>query len=379
MKRPVLGWLVAGLAAALGAAWFFANFERVTETIPVGFHGEARRNPFLAAERLYMRLGAHTGDLHALSALRSLPHGAVLLVAAPHGALGPRELDALLAWVRSGGRLIVEAERPPLPDALLERLRVQRTQRRGARVTLVPLAGYDKPLHALGLGAFSLALPDANVLWRIDSEAGTRLAALRYGAGSALVATSLDFMRNALIGELDHAELAWVLAGRGAAHEILVLGPLEAPSLLEWLRVNAWQALAGAAVLLALWLWRIVPRFGPLAPDPAPGRRRLLDHLRAAGRFHWQRGDRARLLDAAREACLARIARAHPEVAALGAAARAARLAELYGLPADALAGALSIEPPRDALAFTRRIALMQSIHERLAHRPGDRITRGEK
>src|SRR5512135_2594544 len=246
MKRPVLGWLVAGLAAAVGAAWFFTNFERVTETIPVGFHGEARRNPFLAAERLYMRLGAHVGDLHALSTLRRLPHGAVLLVAAPHGALGPRELDALLAWVRSGGRLIVEAERPSLPDALLERLRVQRTQRRGARVTLVPLAGYDKPLHALGLGAFSLAPPDADVLWRIDSEAGTRLAALRHGAGSVLVATSLDFMRNALIGELDHAELAWALAGRGAAHEILVLGPLEAPSLLEWLRVNAWQALAGA-------------------------------------------------------------------------------------------------------------------------------------
>lgn len=379
MKRPVLGWLVASLAAALGATWFFANFERVTETIPVGFHGEARRNPFLAAERLYMRLGAQVRDLHALSALRRLPHGAVLLVAAPHGALGPRELDALLAWVRSGGRLIVEAERPPLPDALLERLRVQRTQRRGARVTLVPLAGYDKPLHALGLGAFSLAPPAADILWSIDSDAGTCLAALRHGAGSVLVATSLDFMRNALIGELDHAELAWALAGRGAAHDILVLGPLEAPSLLEWLRVNAWQALAGAAVLLALWLWRIVPRFGPLAPDPAPGRRRLLDHLRAAGRFHWQHGDRARLLDAAREACLARIARAHPEAAALGAAARAARLAELYGLPADALAGALSAEPPRDALAFTRRIALLQSIHERLAHRPGDRNTGGEK
>jgi len=97
------------------------------------------------------------------------------------------------------------------------------------------------------------------------------------------------------------------------------------------------------------------------------------------GRFHWQHGDRARLLDAAREACLARIARAHPEAAALGAAARAARLAELYGLPADALASALSAEPPRDALAFTRRIALMQSIHERLAHRPGDRNARGEK
>lgn len=379
MRRPAVGWLIAGLAAVLGAAWFFANFEHVTETENTGFHGAARRNPFLAAERLYARLGARVRELHAFAELSRLPRGAVLVVAAHRAALGPRELDALLAWVRSGGRVIVEAEQPQMRDPLLDRLRVKRAHGPGARITLVPLAGYDRPLQALALGAFTLEPPRADVLWRVDSDAGTRLAALRLGSGSVLVATSLDFMRNAQIGELDHAELAWALAGRGAARDILVLGQFEAPSLLAWLRVNAWQGLAGAALLVALWLWRILPRFGPLAPDPAPGRRRLLDHLRAAGRFHWQHGDRARLLDAAREACLARIARAHPEAAALDAASRAARLAELYGLPADALASALSAEQPRDALAFTRRIALMQSIHERLAHRPGDKHPRGEK
>jgi len=379
MKRPAVGWLIAGLATVLGAAWFFANFERVTETENAGFHGAARRNPFLAAERLYARLGARVRELHAFAELSRLPRGAVLLVAARRAALGPREFDAVLAWVRSGGRVIVEAEQPQMRDPLLDRLRVKRAQGQGARITLVPLAGYDRPLQALALGAFTLEPPQADVLWHADSETGTRLAALRLGSGSVLVATSLDFMRNALIGELDHAELAWALAGRGAARDILVLGQLEAPSLLAWLRVNVWQGLAGGALLVALWLWRILPRFGPLAPDPAPGRRRLLDHLRAAGRFHWQHGDRARLLDAAREACLARIARAHPEAAVLDAASRAARLAELYGLPADALTSALSAEQPRDALAFTRRIALMQSIHERLAHRPGDRNPRGEK
>jgi len=143
MRRPAVGWLIAGLAIVLGAAWFFANFERVTESENVGFHGAAQRNPFLAAERLYARLGARVRELHAFAELSRLPRGAVLLVAARRAALGPREFDAVLAWVRSGGRVIVEAEQPQMRDPLLDRLRVKRAHGQGARITLVPLEAED--------------------------------------------------------------------------------------------------------------------------------------------------------------------------------------------------------------------------------------------
>jgi Domain of unknown function (DUF4350) len=389
MTRPITVWLVVALAAAIGSAWFFANFERVTETVNVGYRGEARRNQFLAAERMFTRLGATSREVNSLSELSRLPRGGALLVAARRAALGPLELDALLAWADGGGRLIVEAERPPLRDPLLERLQVSREQYRrsprypqpppGDAVTRVPIPGRNAPLRALLLETFRLTLPATGVAWHADNAIGSQLAALRRGAGTVVVATSLDFMRNALIGQLDHAELTWSLAGGGAAKQILVLQRLQQPSLLAWLRANAWQALVGLALLIALWLWRIVPRFGPTAPDPPPGRRRLLDHLRAVGRFHWQQGDRAALLRAAREACLARSLRAHPEVAALAQAERSARLAEIFALPADELEGAFGAEAPRDAVAFTRRIALLQSIHERLARRPSAGFKGGRK
>ncbi len=390
MTRPVIVWLILALAVTIGTAWFFANFERVTETVNGGYRGEARRNPFLAAERMYTRLGATAREVRSLSQLSRLPPGGVLLVAARRAALGPVELDALLAWTDAGGRLIVEAERPPLRDALLERLHVGRKRDRPSprraqppasadAATRVAVPGRSAPLGALLLEPFKLTLPAAGVAWHAENATGSQLAALRRGAGMAIVATSLDFMRNPLIGQLDHAELAWSLAGGGAAKNILVLQRLQQPSLLEWLRANAWQALVGVALLVALWLWRIVPRFGPTAPDPPPGRRRLLDHLRAAGRFHWQQGDRAALLGAAREACLARTFRAHPEVAALTAAERSARLAEIFALPAEELEAAFGAGPPRDALDFTRRVALLQSMHERLARRPDAGIKRGRK
>jgi hypothetical protein len=100
-------------------------------------------------------------------------------------------------------------------------------------------------------------------------------------------------------------------------------------SLWNFLKENAAPALAASAVLLALWVWSIAPRFGPVAPDLPPGRRRLLDHLRASGRYYWARGLRSRLVVAARDAALRRLNRAQPDFASASALERATRLAAL--------------------------------------------------
>ena len=107
---------------------------------------------------------------------------------------------------------------------------------------------------------------------------------------------------------------------------------IERLSLWQWLTEHALAVLISSAALLVLWLWRIGPRFGPVAADLPPARRRLLDHLRASGRFHWNNRGRDRLAEAAREACLARLARAHPGFAALPPGERAAQLAAYAGI-----------------------------------------------
>jgi hypothetical protein len=84
--------------------------------------------------------------------------------------------------------------------------------------------------------------------------------------------------------------------------------------------------------LLFLWLWSIAPRFGPVAPDAPPGRRRLLDHLRASGRYFWNKGLRARLVIAARDAALRRVNRAQPDFAGASERERVDRLASLAAI-----------------------------------------------
>jgi hypothetical protein len=115
-------------------------------------------------------------------------------------------------------------------------------------------------------------------------------------------------------------------------------------------------------------LWRIIPRFGPLIPDPLPARRRLLDHLRASGLFHWNNGDVARLTSAAREACMHKIGRTHPVIAALPMPQRAARLAQLTGLPEDQIVLGLSGQPS-DPAQFTGLIRTLQALEAGLTRR----------
>jgi hypothetical protein len=96
-------------------------------------------------------------------------------------------------------------------------------------------------------------------------------------------------------------------------------------------------------------------------------RRRLLDHLRASGRFQWSVGDGAALAESAREAALRRVARAQADFAGLAEREREARLAAAFGLdPAEARR---VLRPARD-LAIPQFVAAMrvfQRIHERLA------------
>ena len=121
-----------------------------------------------------------------------------------------------------------------------------------------------------------------------------------------------------------------------------------------------------AAALLALWIWSIVPRFGPVAPDAPPGRRRLLDHLRATGRYYWAKGMRSRLVVAARDAALRRVARAQPDFAGASQAERAARLSVLIESSRDDAARFMNAAGAMRGVDFIRLTQDAQRIHKAL-------------
>ena len=69
MRAGIVSVLVVAAVAGLGS-WYFATHEKIEEEVWVGYRGEARYNPFLAAERLLAGLGI---EVESRETFRPLP------------------------------------------------------------------------------------------------------------------------------------------------------------------------------------------------------------------------------------------------------------------------------------------------------------------
>jgi hypothetical protein len=357
------------LLAALGAAWFYNNFERVAYKERVGPSNEARLRPYLAAQRFAERMELKAAEVRSLPELDTLTPGGALLMPARRQALEPRRLGQIAAWVDRGGHLIVEAELAGVPDPLLDLLAVRRT-------TVEPASG--KPLLVdVGEGRrLAVSLPlrmglQAQQARELLVYAGARdapqLVSYRRGAGFVTAASSLQFATNRLIGENDHAEFLWHLLDLNPSTPTLqVFNSPQRLSLWGFLKAHAPEALGAGFALLLLWLWRIAPRFGPVAPDPAPARRRLLDHLRASGRYYWASGLRNKLVLAARDAALRRLARAQPDFPGASQNEKVSRLASLLGISHEEASQFLAAAGPLRGADFIKLARHAQRAHAAL-------------
>jgi hypothetical protein len=367
-RRAVLIW--AGLAAAAALIWFASRIEHVPDIEQVGYSGEARRNPYLAALRFARRMGLAAGELKAVHELDRLPPLAVLVLPNRRQALTPTQRTRLLEWVQGGGHLILEAEDVAVSDPYADALGVRRAgaERASGGPATLPQAPAPMQLSAAAFGTRTrLIAPGTGVRARVETVWGLQLLQVEHGAGLVTVAADLAFAENRLIGSADHAEFLWQLAqSLPGSRQFLVFNRIERLSLWQWLTEHAPTVLISGAALLVLWLWRIGPRFGPVAADLPPAQRRLLDHLRASGRFHWTNRGRDRLAEAAREACLARLARAHPGFAALPASERARQLAAYTGIAEAEATRLLAARPAGRGPEFIALMRLLQQVHARL-------------
>ena len=375
--RTIAISLVGGLVLLL-VAWFLATHDRVTRQDWVGPSGEARLRPFLAAERFAERMGLKVSEVRSLPGLDALPAGGVLLVPNRRQELHAARLADLLRWVENGGHLIVEAEFLGVPDPLLDQLGVKRSATEPLKNPLT----LDVPGARQRLSVF---FGDG---MRLDAEQGAAhlrigasLVSFARGRGMVSAASSLRFARNPgfedhfaklrkgpapSIGALDHAELFARLLALTPGKELVVYFRPTRLSLWGFLKEHAAPALAAGGLLLVLWLWSIMPRFGPVAPDAPPGRRRLLDHLRASGRYYWVKGLRSRLVVAARDAALRRIVRAQPDFASAPLAERAARLSSLAGISKEEAARFLGAAGQMRGADFIRLTQHAQRVHSAL-------------
>jgi hypothetical protein len=364
MKRgPVLAIVALVAIAVVGWSWFVTHFEKVEVEIPVGASAAARANPYLAAMRFAERLGWAASLESQPVRLRDVPARTGILLPAGRAWLTPERAQALLRGAENGAHLIVEPEPVRQRDPLLDALGVGRLSAKSTGGHFdAEFPGAQAPLRLATLGDQALEPGRAAVDLTVADTQGTRVISMPRGAGRVTVLTGMPRLDNRHIGRYDHAELLRRVLALSPANRMLVVCAAGGPPLWTWLTEHASGVMIAAAILTALGLWRIVPRFGPIVPAPEPVRRDLLEHLRAAGRFRWSQGAREALLRAPREQLERHIAFAAPRLAHLPPQRRYAELSAQLGTDPGAVANAF-LAAPRNARELVQIAATLASIH----------------
>lgn len=365
--------LILLLLGGLGL-WVARHFEKTEIRLPTGLSGEAITHPLLAAERFLNAMGIAANHLDDSTGLLDVPGtGDVILISTDRQTLGRRRTRALLDRVRAGGRLVVtvphlpEDEMPP-GDPLLEELELgvayldpDTTEYAGYLDVALP--GDDDFLQVAFDTTYVLTGARATDQV-ISNDWGDVLIRRQLGRGSVTVLTDLDFLQYRRIGDHDHARFLWHLVdGRGP---VWLMFNNDMPALWDWLWDYVTEVMTALTLLLAAWLWSHSRRFGPLLDQPAPVRRRIVEHIDANGRFLWQQRRAAHLIDAVRDALLDSAARRHPAWSGMDESARAAHLAELTGHRATVVQQTLAIREVRHRHEFTRLVRQLEILRKKL-------------
>lgn len=378
--------------------------------LPQGYRGKARSDPFLAAQMLLAELGHETRLQPALISWPS-PQDGVLLLSAETGLPEVRSRQ-LLQWTRNGGHLIYalaggtpyndwsmfSSLSPPADsdrrDPVLAALAVRRESRPWTPETPPKKRDQPKPAPAQSSRreepkdvrtqrtrlewrkrVFQIELPSQTTLalarpLRADEFAlGTPTKAgalsLRHGAGRITVLSHARPLRNRYLDEQDHARWLAELVGPEPRQVEFILAVQRNFWSLLWER--AWMPLIGLAAIVLLWLWRNLPRFGPLRRVELYETRHFADHIASLGQFfHRLRRDDV-LLGAAAESVRALALQRHPQLrSAPGDEALIEHLSRSSSLPSERIQRALSTTAGTSPHDLVQRLQDLQSLRQSL-------------
>lgn len=376
--RTVIGLVLGGIAAVLTVAFlvFFEPVERTSRTTPAL---EARRNPFLAAERFLRRAGFAAETTAGRRLVEELPApGNAMLLADRPGSLTAEQRQGLDAWMANGGHLIVLAIRlwdeakGASGDDFLDRygLRQYSHGRRGSRCSDTSRATADLPgtprrLQADFRPRWYLQDASGRADGHVAGPCGRHLLTYAVDEGRLTVVTDTHPWHNHAIGDGDHAFLLGRLLALTDPDKVWILRHVNMPGLGRLLWQHGREALIAAGVLLIFALWAAYDRFGPpLAVGRSP-RRSLAEHLDAVAAFQLRHGRYERILAPVRERLEARLERRLPQWREWGRDRRAEWLAEHTGLAAGPLDLALHGEAATERELVTY-IETLQELGRRL-------------
>jgi hypothetical protein len=363
LRRYVLFLVCVILAACTGSSSYTWR--------EVGYKGKARLDAYLAAERFLEEYGY---SVESRPGWPDLEYGASFLIVPASVLSTETYVRELGNWVAQGGHLLCLVENAE--SSIDDWSKFGSYTADDDEIVPAPLEKWLKDMRlVLNRGsekhtAERLTLDGET--YEVFAESTTSVAAFgaspgvfgqsQYGQGLITVMTDARPFRNRYISDHEHAGMLLALAHQSPMEGRVIVVRDAALSLWTLLWRHAWPALLGLLALTVFWLWKNMPRFGPLRREE--GRSTLRDydhHLEALGDFQWRLDRGSAMLRPLRESVLERAQRisgaAHREVDLF------AWMGERTGIGRERAERAMTHERPADGSAFTRAIADLQTIH----------------
>ncbi|MEM8955523.1 MAG: DUF4350 domain-containing protein [Verrucomicrobiota bacterium] len=422
MKRlstVILGGL---LACTLSSCGKFEERER-----EVGYKGPARWNPFLAAERLLTEMGLPAENRFGLGELP--PHSDTLIVpsnAIPEYGFTSQIQDwvsqggHLVYFTEGGDRFLFEFgdliprnedsidsnDTPPADeeedqaedqlgddndrsdrqsetapagdgeneeeqkntgpsrkeDPILKRFNIR--ERRARKIPTEVL--FQNEIFQVDLPSQRVFI-DPSIQRNQKNQSNSRRTPIfttTFGKGRVTVISHAHPFRNPNIGDDDNALLFWKIIqlqpGNGA--RFIIAGRT---SLWSMIWQYGWTVVIGLALVIALWLWKSLTRFGPLQSPENNGARDFFEHIDMTGKFLWRRGNTESLLEPLRQNTMLSLHKKWHLNRTPGALLQQPdleRIADHTGLPIEVIRNALLKTKITDSAELTRTVRELQLI-----------------
>jgi len=429
MKASQEFWLTSGGIVILGALviGMLYAFDEVRVNRPIAPVPEVRRNEYLGAMRSLEKLGLKADRIGVLDAVSGSNAVDVLIVKADRPIVTERTRTRLRQFVEQGGVLVFETnyvyDDDPLADAFgvtrgdvdydaieddvedhgneddfvdgdddtaddessdeeseewdedafadienefaadSPRDRLKNRRFADEHLRRIKWPGGDILLVHL-YGAESLSRFRTEPLH--EDRSGVHVIKFGLGKGNVVVINDFDFMTNFEIARNDHAEFLWRIIQLHDDPKRVLFYHADRQHLGDWLAKHAWAPLWMIGLLVFLLIWRGMPRFGPVADDPEPVRRRLLDHLRATGNFLARANQREEISQSALRVVLARVKREFPQLGLANDNEVRDFLVKQFALPPDCAFLIATKQTPATVLDWVRLMRACRDIHAAL-------------
>ncbi|HNP63428.1 MAG TPA: hypothetical protein PKH39_05790 [Woeseiaceae bacterium] len=376
MRQSTLALLLV-LGLTLFGAWFLQTHHKVVDRQFVGYSGEARYNDFLAAELLLREMGIEADSRASLTPSEWLPYYHDTIVSRTSESIAIMdEQSLLLDWILNGGHLVL------LPPRQASRITDEFIQGFGARfVELEHIPDEDEDAENdatsdeefdyffnLSTSSLRVEVADANdYSATLYDEFGYIAARRSWGSGYVTLIADDEYFLNRSLGDEDHARfLLDVVAGYVPSGKVWFVLDSSFPALWQLIWNNAAYAVVAAAAALMLWLWSVIPKFGPAIEPAVTARRSILEHVSAAGHFAWRHHGTASLARSSIDALLHDAEIRHPDISRMSPDNQARALARLSDIDAQTILAVLLHHNESRHREFANNIQALQKVRKRL-------------